>query len=62
MEKNKIDPSKDIKKEKQESRVCPRCSGSKVDPYHYQDDCQRCGGTGEVTGPERNFTPSSFVD
>lgn len=54
-------PEKEVV-EKKEPRVCPRCKGSKVDPYHYQDDCQRCGGIGEVYGPESNFTPSQFVD
>lgn len=58
--KNAIDPSLDTKKD--EPRVCPRCNGSKVDPHHYQDDCQRCGGLGTVYGPEKNFVPYPFVD
>lgn len=47
---------------KDEPRVCPRCHGEKFDPYHHQDYCHRCGGTGKVYGPESNFQPSSFVD
>ncbi len=46
----------------QEPRVCPRCLGRKFDPHHFQDDCQRCGGTGKVHGPESNFVPYPFVD
>ena len=60
--KNEIDSSQDIKKEKKEPRVCPRCKGSTFDPYHDQDYCHRCGGIGEVYGTESNFQPSSFVD
>ena len=51
-----------IPKPKEEPRVCPRCHGRKVDPHHYQDDCQRCGGTGEVYGSESDFVPYPFVD
>lgn len=47
---------------KEESRVCPRCKGSKVDPHHFSDDCQRCGGIGEVYGDESKWTPPQFVD
>ncbi len=47
---------------KEEPRKCPRCHGRKVDPYRYQDDCHRCGGVGEVYGPESNFIPSQFAD
>ena len=49
-------------KEIQEPKVCPRCNGSKVDPHHYQDDCQRCGGLGTVSGTEKKFVPYPFVD
>ncbi len=45
-----------------EPRICPRCNGRKVDLHHFQDSCQRCGGTGKVDGSESNFTPSQFVD
>jgi DnaJ-class molecular chaperone len=48
--------------ETKKERVCPRCHGKKVDPHHFQDDCQRCGGTGKVYGPESNFVPYPFVD
>jgi hypothetical protein len=54
-------PKKEIVKN-QEPRICPRCNGEKFDPYHYQDDCQRCGGVGEVYSPESNFKPPGFVD
>ena len=47
---------------KQEPRVCPRCKGRKVDPHHFQDDCQRCGGIGKVYGDESKWTPPQFVD
>ena len=47
---------------KEEPRTCPRCKGKKVDPHHYQDDFQRCGGIGKVYGPESNFIPSQFAD
>ena len=59
--KNQIDSSQDIKKETQEPRMCPRCKGTKFDPF-YQSYCYRCGGIGEVYGSESNFKPSSFAD
>ncbi len=48
--------------EKEEPRVCPRCKGTKVDPHHFQDDCQRCGGIGTVYGDERKWSPPQFID
>ncbi|MCX6755435.1 MAG: hypothetical protein NT068_02765 [Candidatus Nomurabacteria bacterium] len=47
---------------KESPRTCPRCKGRKVDPYHFQDDCQRCGGIGEVCGDESKWSPPQFVD
>lgn len=46
----------------EQERVCPRCKGSKVDPHHFQDDCQRCGGVGKVYGDESKWTPYPFLD
>jgi|GEM_PF-4013406 len=55
-------PSEKLQNVAEKERVCPRCHGRKVDPHHYQDDCQRCGGTGKVYGPESNFVPYPFAD
>lgn len=55
-------PFQDLEKEIKEPRVCPRCKGTKVDPHHFQDDCQRCGGIGTVYGNERKWSPPQFID